>query len=110
MDAGFVPILPRMTEMSTNKFCWKCGKELPFDTRILRSEQCPWCSADLHCCLACVFHDRSAYNECTENSAFEVQDKERANFCNEFRFKEGEQEGDSEADRAKEKLKDLFKF
>lgn len=99
-----------MTDLTTNKYCWKCHKELPFETRIRRSEQCPWCGAELHCCMACRFHDVTAHNECTEVGTFEVGDRDRANFCNEFQFKEGEHGRDDEADRAKEKLKDLFKF
>ncbi len=99
-----------MNELSTDKYCWKCGKELPFDTRILRSEQCPWCGVDLHVCYNCRFHDPSAHNECTEVGTFEVQDRDRANYCNEFQYRQGEPGRNDEADKAKEKLKDLFKF
>jgi hypothetical protein len=99
-----------MKDLSTDKYCWKCGKELPFDTRILRSEQCPWCGADLHVCYNCRFHDRAAHNECSEVGTFEVQDRDRANYCNEFQYRQGHPGRDDEADKAKEKLKDLFKF
>ena len=99
-----------MSDLSTDKYCWKCGKELPYDTRIMRSEQCPWCGADLHSCYNCRFHDPSAHNECTEVGTFEVQDRDRANFCNEFQYRPGQPGRNDEAERAKEKLKDLFNF
>ena len=91
------------------KVCHKCRRELPYDTRILRSEQCPWCSADLHCCLNCRFHDPSAYNECRESSAESVRDRDRANRC-EY-FAPGDREsgrGDSAREAARSALDDLF--
>jgi len=57
--------------------------------RVHFSEACPSCSADLHVCLACVFHDRAAYNECREPSAERVSEPKRANRCEYFRPGEG---------------------
>ncbi|MCK6529558.1 hypothetical protein L6R50_19055 [Myxococcota bacterium] len=93
------------------KFCHKCRKALPFDTRILRSEYCPWCGADLHCCANCHFHDTSAYNECREVGTEFVRDRDRNNHCSTFRYREGTPASTgAAADAAKDKLKGLFKI
>ena len=92
------------------KVCHKCRREVPFDTRILRSEECPWCAASLHCCLNCRFHDRTAHNECVEIGTEFIRDRESANYCSAFTFAEGAREGDDEAEKAKKKLNDLFRF
>lgn len=50
-----------------------------------RNSLCERCSAYLHCCRNCAFHDESAYNQCNESAADRVVDKEAANFCDFFR-------------------------
>ncbi len=92
------------------KVCHKCRRELPFESRILRSEQCPWCSADLHCCLNCNFHDPSCHNECREVGTELIRYREQANYCGAFVFREGGLGEDDEAAKAKKKLDGLFNF
>ena len=93
------------------KVCHKCKREVPFESRVLRSEECPWCSVPLHCCLNCRFHDPTAHNECREIGTELIREREAANFCGAFEFVEGPREGgDDEASRAKAKLANLFKF
>ncbi len=93
------------------KVCHKCLREIPFETRILRSEACPWCSASLHCCLNCRFHDPSAHNECLEHGTELIRDREAANYCSQLTFIEGTRgDRNDEADSAKKKLDSLFKF
>ena len=92
------------------KVCHKCLRELPFETRILRSDECPWCLAPVHCCKNCEFHDEGAHNQCREVGTAPVRDREARNFCGSFRFLEGNRDGESEADAAKKKLSDLFNF
>ncbi|MBI1908752.1 MAG: hypothetical protein HYS22_01085 [Deltaproteobacteria bacterium] len=67
--------------------CFSCGREIESSDRIGRSESCPGCHADLHCCRNCEFYDPSAYNECHEPVAERVLDKERSNFCDCFKLK-----------------------
>ena len=64
--------------------CWKCKKEISIEKPV-RSDECPLCHADLHVCRACDFYESGAHNDCRENSADMVTDKERANFCDYFR-------------------------
>jgi hypothetical protein len=95
----------------SSKFCHKCRRELPFDTRVLRSEECPWCSAALHCCKNCHFWDPKAYNECREIGTEFVRDRDAPNFCSQFQFREGSAaDAEAEAKRAKAKLNSLFKI
>lgn len=97
--------------------CFSCKKELPIgdypqiSSSISRSETCPHCLSDVRCCSNCNFFDPSSYNECRENSAERVVEKDRSNFCDYFSLK-----SDSNSDNkinAKEKqlsaLDNLFK-
>ncbi|MCR4743417.1 MAG: hypothetical protein K5866_11180 [Treponema sp.] len=68
--------------------CWKCGKSFEEES-VFRSSECPFCHADLHVCRACEFYENGAHNNCRESSADMVNDKERANFCDYFRVKNG---------------------
>ena len=92
------------------KVCHKCKREVPFESRILRSEECPWCAASLHCCKNCGFHDRTAHNECREIGTELIRDREAANYCSYFTYVDGSREGNDEAAKAKAKLDGLFKF
>lgn len=51
-----------------------------------RTESCPQCGHDLHCCYQCRFYDPSYNNECREPQAERVVEKEKANFCDYFVF------------------------
>ena len=64
--------------------CWKCKKEISIEKPV-RGDECPFCHADLHVCLACDFYESGAHNDCRESSAEFVNDKERGNFCDYFR-------------------------
>ena len=64
--------------------CHACRAELQFKERISRTDDCPSCGADVHCCLNCVNYDTAAHNRCREPQAEWVSDRERANFCDFF--------------------------
>lgn len=66
--------------------CYRCGASL--DALLLplsRQEQCPDCTVYLHCCRMCVFFDPAVVEQCREDDAEEVKNKENANFCDYFR-------------------------
>jgi hypothetical protein len=65
----------------------------------------------LHACKLCEFYDVSKAKHCREPIAEEVSDKQRANFCDYFKPKEGvySTKGQSEAEKAKAQLDSLFK-
>ena len=71
--------------------CHECGAavKLPPGTKIARTEACPDCDADLHCCRNCRFFDPGRHNQCAETQAEWVQEKARANFCDYFEPRTG---------------------
>ncbi|MCY4524802.1 MAG: hypothetical protein OXB84_08690 [Halobacteriovoraceae bacterium] len=66
--------------------CFHCKHDLKLasEDKISRREQCPHCSADLHCCSMCQFYDTTCYNDCREPMADRILEKEKANFCDYF--------------------------
>ncbi len=80
--------------------CHACHKELDLSPgqRILRTEECPYCYASIHCCKMCSFYDITAYNECRETSADRIVEKEKANFCDYFILKGSDDGGDQKDD------------
>ena len=64
--------------------CHHCGTELKVGGYISRSDECPRCSSDVHCCLNCDNYDQHAHNKCREPQAEWVTDREKANFCDFF--------------------------
>ena len=51
--------------------------------------ECPRCSQPLKVCLNCTFYEKGLQWDCRESIAEPVRDKERANFCDYFRLREG---------------------
>ncbi|MFH1529967.1 MAG: hypothetical protein ABIK09_04425 [Pseudomonadota bacterium] len=89
--------------------CYKCTEELVFETKIGRRDMCPSCHAYLHCCRNCTFWDPHVHNQCKENRAEFIRDREEGNFCLYFTFKDtGDEDGTSEAEQAKARLAALF--
>lgn len=95
--------------MST--FCFRCNSEVHLiEGRAGRLEACPNCKSDIHVCLNCKFHDKSAYNECRESQAERVLVKDRSNYCDYFKFRDGPAEAaKNEKDQIMKKLDDIFK-
>ena len=90
------------------KRCFSCGKELGhIEGKPGRAEECPFCGADLRVCLNCRFYDEGASNECREPLAERVTEKDRANFCEYFEFRDPDEEGKRDKDALRE-LKRLF--
>lgn len=92
-------------------YCYHCGKTSESGDRIGRNETCPHCGYDLHVCYNCLHYDPKAYNECQENQAERVLEKDKANFCDYFSpsdhsMRAGE---NKKQDDAKAKLDALFK-
>ena len=50
-----------------------------------RLSVCLKCSAELYVCKLCEFHDPKLRQNCLEDRAEHVQEKEHANFCEFFR-------------------------
>jgi hypothetical protein len=93
------------------KSCHACNKALDLGREIGRRDECPFCHADLHCCLNCRFYDRSAPKQCREPQAELVRDKEKANFCGFFVFATIDDRSTAgEPEKTRKALEDLFRI
>jgi hypothetical protein len=70
------------------KTCFKCGTGIDLE-KVSRRDECPQCGTDLRVCLNCAFYAESRANACAEPRVEPVKEKEKANYCDFFRFKEG---------------------
>lgn len=69
--------------------CYRCGTSLEKLTLPLtRRDHCPECRIDLHVCKMCVSFAPELADQCSEDDAEEVLEKERANFCDYFQASE----------------------
>ncbi len=93
------------------KRCHACLNVLEIKTPAGRTETCPFCGADLHCCLNCAHYHVGSYNDCREPQAERVIEKDRSNFCEFFVFKDSPmtENGKDPAKAAKAKIESLFK-
>ena len=91
--------------------CPRCGNKVPFMEALPpgRADRCGSCGNDLRCCLACKNYDKTAYNECREPTAERVVDKEKANFCEWYKFGPGAAGSGPTKDDLLAKARDLFK-
>ena len=64
--------------------CHNCGREIRVVGKVLRTDECPHCDADVHCCKNCRHFDPGKNNQCSEPQAEYVREKDRANFCDYF--------------------------
>lgn len=69
----------------TSQFqCWHCGATINATLPLSRREVCAACNADQHVCRMCQYYDAHVSDQCREDRAETVTDKERANFCDYF--------------------------
>ncbi len=89
----------------------KCPKCLtPIDLELISfKDDCPSCRTDLHACVYCTFYDEGRSNRCREPQADYVKERDRANFCEYFRFKGGEGGKASSREEAEKLWSQLFK-
>jgi hypothetical protein len=64
--------------------CHHCGRDIKLITKVVRTDECPHCEADMRCCKNCRFFDPGKNNQCSESQAEWVRDKLKANFCDYF--------------------------
>ena len=91
--------------------CHKCGHEWTAEAKTPGvKETCEQCVAYLHCCRNCRFFDPAKHNQCHIGTTDWVADKEGANFCDEFEFKDSNVvvREDAPADKARIALDSLF--
>jgi predicted RNA-binding Zn-ribbon protein involved in translation (DUF1610 family) len=94
------------------KTCALCNREVEIDRSLARKSTCPHCGEDLHICLNCGFHSPTSHNKCLEPGAEYQRSRDKANFCDYFRFREAGASsasgGGDPAGEARKKLDKLF--
>lgn len=71
--------------MADSLHCWRCGADLKdLSLPLSRLDECPECTVYIHVCRMCSHFDVAVSRACREDDAEEVQEKERANFCDYF--------------------------
>lgn len=91
--------------------CYRCGAPLDaLSLPLSREDQCPACAVYLHCCRMCGFFDTAVAEQCREDDAEEVKNKEGANFCEYFRPNPAAHDSGyvSAEERARSQLESLF--
>ncbi len=97
--------------MTDTILCYRCGHSLEsLSLPLSRRDECPACSASLHVCRMCRFFDPAVSDQCREDDAEHVRDKETANFCDWFKPAVGvfDARGKQAADAASAELDALF--
>lgn len=93
------------------KKCHNCGAPWVSEKKMPGvKEYCEQCNAYLHCCKNCRFHNPSKHNQCKIPNADWVGDRVKANFCDDFDFKESAGDGDApeKAGAARDAFGQLF--
>lgn len=80
--------------------CYHCGREWPAGQAVQRSSECPGCRRDVRVCRNCRHYSPGSHWDCRESVGDQVADKERANFCDWFKFAEARPAAPDGADRA----------
>ncbi len=90
--------------------CWKCKENIKVSEPVSRSAECPVCHADLHSCRNCTFYSPGSHYDCHETVDELVKDKEKANFCDNFKIKKEwlSSEAFSKAEKAKASFDAMF--
>lgn len=68
--------------------CHRCGKEIP-ENNLGRQDTCQSCGVDTRVCKNCENYDRTRNNECREEQAGRQVEKEKGNFCDWFKPRQG---------------------
>jgi ribosome-binding protein aMBF1 (putative translation factor) len=94
------------------RHCHHCGAEYTLARQPGRSETCERCGADLHVCLNCISYDPRVAQQCRDQRAEPVAEKQVANFCEDFELARRQwlpkPEANDRAAAARERLKKLF--
>lgn len=91
--------------------CFRCNGNISDTYKIMvsRSDTCPSCRADIRCCKMCQFYDPKSYNECRESNADRIVEKEKANFCDYYKFGPGSNDAEAARNNALAAAAALFK-
>ena len=111
--ARAVVLAPRLGYPPRMHVCHFCGAEIGNAREVYRTSACPACRRDLKICLNCRFYSPGAHWDCAETIVEPVRDKDRANFCTFFAFRDASRGAPGAVrpdtgEKAKKKLDRLF--
>jgi len=88
-----------------------CNKEIVVDKYFSRKSECQHCGEDLHICLNCRFYSETSHNKCIETKAEFQRNRDKANYCDYFEYRDTDSLASSSSNlaEARKKLDDLFK-
>jgi len=89
--------------------CVFCQKEVEVIDRVGVRDDCPHCDESLHCCLQCQFYDEKSFHECHEKVDNRVEHKDKANYCDLFKFGRDAAVKTADKDKIKSEMDKLFK-
>jgi hypothetical protein len=101
----------KLTPVSHDLICWKCGTSLAqLSLPLRRLDECSKCRAELHVCRMCGEYDTRIAKHCREPTAEEVSNKTQANFCDHFKPRPAAYTAPNtaEVDKSKSELERLF--
>ena len=90
------------------RICYFCGYGFDDKFEVFRSTFCPECQKDVKVCKNCKFYSPGSHWDCRETIGEAVKEKDRANFCSYFTFKEPDKEKGKEKKPKQEDAKDAF--
>ncbi len=67
--------------------CHKCHSEWTSVDPPTRKDLCYLCHSPIHACLNCKFYDTARSKQCVLDEAELVTEKDKANFCEYFKFR-----------------------
>ncbi len=99
---------------------WQCHYcRVPLSKEVQkRNRLCPSCGSDLHACRNCQHYDETLSSKCKEPNSPWIADRATQNSCEFFEFRaipsspttgDGAPDAPSEAERAKEAFRALFR-
>ncbi len=95
--------------------CWNCGKPTGITGRVMRTDSCVDCLADLRCCRGCRFFDPTRNKQCKERIETTVTNKDKNNMCDFYQKRDADKiaggvshQRNSKVDK-KKSFDDLFK-
>ena len=92
------------------RYCSFCSFVFDVNMEIFRSTQCPKCGKDVKICKNCVFYLPGAHWDCRETIEDQVKEKDKANFCSNFKFKDTDKMPETDQHNKNNSKKDFFKL
>ncbi len=68
--------------------CWSCGMPTGIKTKVMRSDSCVDCLADLRSCRGCRHFEPTRRHQCRENIRVGIPNKDKNNFCDFFQMRD----------------------